>query len=141
MRAVGYQQPGAIDRADALVDIELPTPTPEGRDLLVEVRAVSVNPVDTKVRKSAKPEPGSWKVLGWDAAGIVVAAGPGVTLFGPGDAVFYAGAIDRPGSNSQFHLVDEHIVGANPRHSTGRMLLPCRSRRSPHGRPCSIGSM
>ncbi len=115
MRAIGYQQPGDIDRADALVDIELPTPTPAGRDLLVEVRAVSVNPVDTKVRKSSAPEAGAWKVLGWDAAGVVTAAGPEATLFRPGDEVFYAGAIGRPGSNSEYHLVDERIVGPKPR--------------------------
>jgi NADPH2:quinone reductase len=115
MRAVGYQQPGNISRDDALVDIELPTPKPGGRDLLVEIRAVSVNPVDTKVRKSAKPEPDAWKVLGWDAAGVVAAVGPDATLFRPGDEVFYAGAIGRPGTNSEFHLVDERIVGAKPK--------------------------
>ncbi len=115
MRAIGYQQPGEIGRADALVDIELPTPTPAGRDLLVEVRAVSVNPVDTKVRKGNTPEPGAWKVLGWDAAGVVTAAGPDATLFRPGDEVFYAGAIGRPGANSEHHLVDERIVGPKPR--------------------------
>ena len=75
---------------------------------------MSVNPVDTKVRKGSAPEPGQWKVLGWDAAGTVAAAGPETTLFRPGDAVFYAGAIDRPGTNSQFHLVDERIVGRKP---------------------------
>ena len=115
MRAIGYQQPGGIDRPDALADIELPTPTPTGRDLLVEVRAVSVNPVDTKLRKSSAPEPGGWKVLGWDAAGVVTATGPEATLFRPGDEVFYAGAIGRPGSNSEHHLVDERIAGPKPR--------------------------
>ena len=115
MRAIGYQQPGDIGRADALVDIELPTPVPAGRDLLVEVRAVSVNPVDTKLRKSSAPEPGAGKVLGWDAAGVVTAAGPEATLFRPGDEVFYAGAIGRPGSNSEYQLVDERIVGPKPR--------------------------
>ncbi len=115
MRAIGYQQPGEIGRADALVDIELPTPAPGARDLLVEVRAVSVNPVDTKVRKGSAPEPGAWKVLGWDAAGVVVDAGPEATLFRPGDEVFYAGAIGRPGANSEYHLVDERIVGPKPR--------------------------
>ncbi len=115
MRAVGYQQPGHIGRADALVDIELPAPTAAGRDILVEVRAVSVNPVDTKVRKGNTPEPGQWKVLGWDAAGVITAAGPDATLFRPGDEVFYAGAIGRPGANSEYHLVDERIVGPKPR--------------------------
>jgi NADPH:quinone reductase len=115
MRAIGFQQPGGIDREEALVDIELPTPKPERRDLLVEVKAVSVNPVDTKKRKSIQPAPGAWQVLGWDAAGVVVAIGSHVTLFQPGDAVFYAGAIDRPGTNAEYHLVDERIVGTKPK--------------------------
>lgn len=115
MLAVGYQEAGAIDRDAALVDIELPMPVAEGRDLLVEVKAVSVNPVDTKVRKSAAPEPGGWKVLGWDAAGIVAAIGPDASGFQVGDEVFYAGAIGRPGTNSQYHLVDNRIVGRKPR--------------------------
>jgi len=115
MRAIGYQQPGDIGRDDALTDIELPTPTPQGQDVLVEVKAVSVNPVDTKVRKGNTPEPGQWKILGWDAAGVVTATGPEATLFRPGDDVFYAGAIGRPGTNSQFHLVDERIVGHKPK--------------------------
>jgi NADPH:quinone reductase len=115
MIAVGYQQPGTIDREQSLVDIELPTPTPTGQDLLVEIKAVSVNPVDTKVRRTAQPEAGLWKVLGWDAAGVVRATGPDVTLFKPGDEVFYAGAIDRPGTNAEYHLVDERIVGVKPK--------------------------
>jgi NADPH:quinone reductase len=114
MRAVGYQQPGSIDRDQALVDIELPTPTPKGQDILVEVKAISVNPVDIKIRQRAEPESGSWKVLGWDAAGIVSAVGANVTQFQPGDAVFYAGAIARPGTNAEYHLVDERIVGTKP---------------------------
>lgn len=129
MRAIGYQKTGETGRDDALADIELPTPTPAGRDLLVEVRAVSVNPVDTKVRKRSAPEPGAWKVLGWDAAGVVVAAGPEATLFRPGDEVFYAGAIDRPGSNSEYQLVDERIVGPKPRslHWAEAAALPLTS--------------
>jgi NADPH2:quinone reductase len=115
MRAIGYQTPGSIDADAALVDIELPTPAaPQGRDILVEVKAVSVNPVDVKVRASAKPEGGGWKVLGWDAAGVVSAVGPEATLFKPGDPVFYAGAIGRPGTNAEHHLVDERIVGRKP---------------------------
>jgi NADPH:quinone reductase len=110
MQAIGFQQPGNIE---SLVDIEQPTPTPEGRDLLVAIKAVSVNPVDTKVRQRATLEP--WKVLGWDAAGIVTAIGSEVTLFKPGDEVFYAGAIDRPGTNAEYHLVDERIVGIKPK--------------------------
>ena len=114
MRAVGYKNPGPIDHPASLNDIELPTPEPTGRDLLVEIRAVSVNPVDTKVRTRSGAEDGGWKVLGYDAAGVVAAVGSEATLFRPGDAVFYAGAIGRPGTNSEFHLVDERIVGAKP---------------------------
>ena len=114
MRAIGYQYPLPIDDPAALVDIELPKPEPAGRDILVEVRAVSVNPVDTKVRRVDRPETGAWKVLGWDAAGTVTAVGPQAKTFKPGDAVFYAGAIGRPGANAEFHLVDERIVGRKP---------------------------
>lgn len=115
MRAIGYQTPQPIDAPDALVDIELPRPVPTGRDLLVAVHAISVNPVDTKVRRTAAPEAGSWKVLGWDAAGVVVEAGPDASLFRPGDEVFYAGSITRSGTNAEFHLVDERVVGRKPR--------------------------
>jgi NADPH2:quinone reductase len=115
MRAVGYRTPGGTDRTEALRDIELPDPTPGERDLLVEVRAVSVNPVDTKVRNAAAPPEGEWKVLGWDAAGVVRAVGGGVTGFKTGDEVFYAGAVDRPGCDSALHLVDARIVGHKPR--------------------------
>ncbi|GAO00416.1 alcohol dehydrogenase Zn-containing [Komagataeibacter xylinus NBRC 13693] len=115
MRAVGYQTPLPIDNPASLQDIDLPKPVPSGRDLLVEIRAVSVNPVDTKVRRSATPDVGQWRVLGWDAAGIVVGTGPEVTDFAIGDEVFYAGALDRPGTDAEFHLVDERIVGRKPR--------------------------
>lgn len=114
MRAIGYRKSLAISSAEALLDLDLPEPVATGRDLLVAVKAVSVNPVDTKVRMRSEPKPGDTKVLGWDAAGIVKAVGPEVTGFKPGDAVFYAGAIDRPGSNAEFHLVDERIVGPKP---------------------------
>lgn len=114
MRAIAYQTPQAITADTALVDIDLPTPDPRGRDLLVEIKAVSVNPVDTKLRRGAAPADGGWRVLGFDAAGIVKAVGPDVTLFKAGDAVFYSGAIDRPGTNCEFHLVDERIVGRKP---------------------------
>jgi zinc-binding alcohol dehydrogenase family protein len=98
--------------AHTLVEIELPKPSPTCRDLLVKVEAVSVNPVDYKQRKLDSPAP---RVLGWDAAGTVEAVGPEVTLFKPGDAVYYAGDVTRPGCNSEFHLVDERIVGAKPK--------------------------
>jgi NADPH:quinone reductase len=115
MRAVGYQESLPIDAEAALVDIDLPKPVPTGRDLLVQVHAISVNPVDTKIRKRAKPEPGNWTVLGFDAAGVVTATGPEATLFKPGDAVFYAGDMARSGTNAELHLVDERIVGHKPK--------------------------
>ena len=98
--------------AHTFQDIELPKPAPAGRDLLVKVEAISVNPVDYKQRKVDSPTP---RVLGWDAAGTVEATGPEVTLFKPGDAVYYAGDVTRPGANSEFHLVDERIVGRKPK--------------------------
>lgn len=114
MKAVAYQKSLPIEDKDALVDIELPDPAAQGRDLLVEVKAVSVNPVDTKVRRRSEPDAGQWKVLGWDAAGVVRGVGPEVTLFKPGDQVWYAGDLMRPGSNSELQLVDERIVGKMP---------------------------
>ncbi|WP_137918095.1 zinc-binding alcohol dehydrogenase family protein [Hydrogenophaga sp. 2FB] len=115
MKAVGYQKPQAISLPDALIDITLPEPVATGRDLLVDVKAVSVNPVDTKVRANSAPAADQdYKVLGWDASGIVRAVGPEVTLFQPGDRVWYAGSIARPGTNSERHLVDERIVGHMP---------------------------
>lgn len=114
MKAVAYKEIGAIERPDSLVDIELPKPVPGARDLLVEVKAVSVNPVDTKVRRRPGAQQGEWKVLGWDVAGIVAATGPDVRNFSVGDKVYYAGSITRPGANSELHLVDERIVGRWP---------------------------
>ena len=115
MHAIGYQKPAPITDDAALVDIELPEPLADGHDLLVEVKAVSVNPVDYKVRRSTPPQGADWKVLGWDASGIVRAVGKDVTLFKPGDPVFYAGSITRPGSNAELQLVDERIVGPKPK--------------------------
>jgi zinc-binding alcohol dehydrogenase family protein len=114
MKAVGYQKSLPIDAAEALFDFEAAKSEPAGRDLRVAVRAVSVNPVDTKVRMRAVPPEGDTKILGYDAAGIVDAVGPDVTLFKVGDEVFYAGSILRQGTNSEFHLVDERIVGRKP---------------------------
>ncbi|MFT0634164.1 zinc-binding alcohol dehydrogenase family protein [Pseudomonas sihuiensis] len=114
MKAVAYYQSLPADHPEALQDVQLAEPTPGAHDLLVEVRAISVNPVDTKIRLGVKPENGAAKVLGWDATGIVKAVGSEVTLFQPGDRVFYAGAIDRAGANSELHLVDERIVGHMP---------------------------
>jgi NADPH2:quinone reductase len=114
MRAIGFYEPQPIAAETSLIDLDLPVPVAAGRDLLVEVKAVSVNPVDTKVRQRPQATKGDVRVLGWDAAGIVKAVGPDVKAFKPGDAVFYAGAIDRQGSNAEFQLVDERIVGAKP---------------------------
>jgi len=116
MKAVGYQKPQPISNPESLLDITLPEPVATGHDLLVEVKAISVNPVDTKVRNSGAPADGQpYKVLGWDASGIVKAVGPDVTLFQPGDRVWYAGSIARPGTNAELHLVDERIVGQAPK--------------------------
>lgn len=114
MKSVAYQVAGSLDRPEALVDIEQEKPMATGRDLLVAVRAVSVNPVDTKIRRGVSAAPDGWKVLGWDAVGEVIETGEAVTRFKPGDQVFYAGALDRPGANSEFHLVDERLVGKKP---------------------------
>ena len=100
MRAIGYTQAGPIDRPDALLDLELPTPSPGPNDLRVRVAAVSVNPVDTKVRKNRAPKEGVPEVLGWDAVGVVDAVGAEVKGFSAGDRVYYAGAINRPGTNA-----------------------------------------
>ncbi len=110
MKAIGYHHSGAID---ALVDVDIATPEPGPRDLLVRVKAVSVNPVDVKTRAGSAPQEGP-RILGYDAAGVVERVGAEVALFAPGDAVFYAGAINRPGSNAELQLVDERIVGAKP---------------------------
>lgn len=117
MKAVGYKQPGDIARTDSLMDIVLPEPIATARDLLVEIRAVSVNPADTKVRANIVNNPNDdedYKVLGYDASGIVRAVGDDVTLFNVGDKVYYAGSIARAGTNSELHLVDERIVGHMP---------------------------
>lgn len=114
MKAIAYKKALPISDDNALLDVTLPDPIATGRDLLIEVKAISVNPVDVKVRSSANPADGEYKVIGWDAAGVVRAVGDGVTLFKPGDRVFYAGSLTRPGTNSELHLVDERIVGRMP---------------------------
>ena len=118
MRAIGYRK--ASPELDHLEAFDIPKPSPEGRDLLVEVRAVSVNPVDYKVASGGGPggaasDAGAIKVVGYDAAGVVVETGGDAQLFKPGDEVFYAGSVGRQGANMQFHLVDERIVGRKPR--------------------------
>ena len=115
MRAVGLYKYLPIDNPESLVDVDVPTPEPAPRDLLVKVKAVSVNPVDTKVRSPKDKVEAAPRVLGWDAAGIVERVGGAVSFFKPGDEVYYAGSITRPGCNSEYHAVDERIVGRKPR--------------------------
>ena len=115
MKAVGYQKSLPVEDANSLIDFETAKPEPKGRDIRVAVKAISANPVDYKVRKRAAPPAGETKILGFDAAGVVDAVGPDVSLFKPGDEVFYAGSILRQGTNSEFHLVDERIVGQKPK--------------------------
>ncbi len=114
MKAIGYLKSLPIEQADSLIDIEIPTPEATGRDILVKVAAISVNPVDTKVRMRAEAEGDHHKILGWDAVGEVVAVGDQTELFKVGDQVWYAGDITRSGSNAEFQLVDERIVGSKP---------------------------
>ncbi|MBU2982827.1 zinc-binding alcohol dehydrogenase family protein [Lentibacter algarum] len=114
MKAVGFITPGEIDRDDALVDIALDKPTATGRDLLVKIHAVSLNPADAAARKMMADPAGGYTVLGYDASGVVEAVGEGAELFNVGDEVYYSGTMDRPGTNAEFHLVDERIVGHKP---------------------------
>lgn len=114
MKAVGFTENLPITDPRALADFETSKPAPGPHDLLVRIQAVSVNPIDTKVRKRRAPEAGTPVILGWDASGIVEAVGDRVTLFAPGDEVYYAGALMRPGSNAEYNLVDERIAGHKP---------------------------
>jgi NADPH:quinone reductase len=115
MKAVGLTRYLPIDNAQALLDVELPQPVARGHDVLVRVEAVSMNPVDAKQRAPKDKIEATPRVLGYDAAGVVEAVGDAVTLFKPGDAVYYAGDVTRSGTNTQLHLVDERIVGPKPR--------------------------
>jgi alcohol dehydrogenase len=114
MKAIGLIQALPITNPAALQDVDLPPPQPGARDLLVKIEAISVNPVDTKVRLGSAATAAAPQVLGWDAAGTVLEVGPEVTLFRPGDSVYYAGSAVRPGANSELHVVDERIVGHMP---------------------------
>jgi zinc-binding alcohol dehydrogenase family protein len=114
MKAVAFSHSRPITDPESLTDIELPTPEPRHHDLLVEVKAVSVNPVDTKIRRFGEPL-GEQRVLGYDAAGIVRGIGSEVSNFGIGEEVYYAGNVNRPGSNAEFQLVDERLVGHKPK--------------------------
>ena len=115
MRAIGLYRYLPIEDPESLVDLEIATPIPAGRDLLVKVQAVSVNPVDVKVRAPKSQVEQSPRILGWDVAGVVAQIGSECTLFKPGDEVYYAGSITRPGGDSEYHLVDERIVGRKPK--------------------------
>lgn len=115
MKAIGYKENLPIENEKSLQDIEIETPKASGRDILVEVKAISVNPVDFKIRKSRKLENNTWDIIGWDASGVVKEIGEDVSLFKVGDEVWYAGDLTRPGSNAEFQLVDERIVGFKPK--------------------------
>jgi len=114
MKAIGYLQSKPINEPESLLDVELPKPTASGTDLLVKVSAISVNPVDFKIRQNVAPENGNYKVLGWDAVGEVVEVGENVEHYNVGDKVYYAGDLTRSGSNAEYQLVDERIVGLKP---------------------------
>ncbi|MED4454677.1 zinc-binding alcohol dehydrogenase family protein [Metabacillus fastidiosus] len=114
MKAIGLLKYLSIEKEESLIDIELPRPIPKGRDLLVKIEAISINPVDVKVRAPKEKIEKEPKILGWDASGIVVEVGEECESFKVGDEVFYAGSITRPGTYSEYHLVDERIVGRKP---------------------------
>ncbi|MGI9569020.1 MAG: zinc-binding alcohol dehydrogenase family protein, partial [Desulfobulbia bacterium] len=115
MKAVGYIKSLPITDPESLTDIELPQPIATGRDLLVKVKAIAVNPVDYKIRRKVAATEGDYKVIGWDAVGEVVATGEAATQFQPGDVVYYAGDLNRQGSNAEYQLVDERLVGIKPK--------------------------
>jgi zinc-binding alcohol dehydrogenase family protein len=115
MKAVGYSKSLPINDPESLTDIELPQPIATGHDLLVKINAIAVNPVDYKIRQKVSPAEGDEKVLGWDAVGEVVATGEAATQFKPGDVVYYAGDLNRQGSNAEYQLVDERLVGSKPK--------------------------
>ena len=115
MKAIGYIKSLPINESESLIDIELPQPIATGHDLLVKVKAIAVNPVDYKIRQNVSPADVGYKVIGWDAVGEVVATGEAATQFKPGDVVYYAGDLNRQGSNAEFQLVDERLVGTKPK--------------------------
>ncbi|BFM09749.1 zinc-binding alcohol dehydrogenase family protein [Halioxenophilus aromaticivorans] len=114
MKAVGYQDTSERAVEGCLQDIDIAKPSPGAKDLLVAIQAISVNPIDTKIRRRAAADAGQYKILGWDAVGVVEAVGAEVNRFKPGDRVFYAGDAARPGVNAEYNLVDERIVGKAP---------------------------
>ena len=114
MKAIGLYKALPIEDSNSLVEVELPVPEPGKRDLLVQVKSIGINPVDYKIRQRTEGELNEPKILGWDVAGVVTEAGAETSLFKVGDEVYYAGDITRPGCNSEFHIVDERIVGKKP---------------------------
>lgn len=115
MKAIGYKKSLPISDTESLIDIELPQPKATGRDILVKVSAIAVNPVDYKIRQNKPSETDEYKVIGWDAVGEIVAMGDSATKFQLGDKVYYAGDLNRQGSNAEYQLVDERIVGHKPK--------------------------
>ena len=115
MKAIGFFKSDPRTGAESLRDIDIPKPLPTGRDLLVKIEAVSVNPVDVKTRARVPPDRKDATILGFDGAGVVESVGEEVQNFKPGDEVFYAGTLVRPGTYAEFHLVDERIVGPKPK--------------------------
>jgi len=115
MKAIGYKKSLPISDTESLIDIELPQPKATGRDILVKVSAIAVNPVDYKIRQNKPSETDEYKVIGWDAVGEIVALGESATKFQLGDKVYYAGDLTRQGSNAEYQLVDERIVGRKPK--------------------------
>jgi len=115
MKAVGYTKSLPINDTESLSDIEIPQPVATGHDLLVKINAIAVNPVDYKIRQNVSPTDGEYKVIGWDAVGEVVATGESTTHFKPGDTAYYAGDLNRQGSNAEYQLVDERLVGSKPK--------------------------
>ncbi len=114
MKAVAYEKPSAKDALPTLCDVQLPMPQLSPRDILVEINAIAVNPVDCKIRRNVMPNEGEYKVLGWDAAGVVKEVGPEVRQFKVGDPVYYAGDLNRQGCNAEYQVVDERIAGHKP---------------------------
>ncbi|GAB2190072.1 zinc-binding alcohol dehydrogenase family protein [Sessilibacter sp. MAH1] len=115
MKAIGYQVSGPLNSANALVDVTLEQPIATGRDLLIKVHAIAVNPVDYKIRQNVSATGDSYKILGWDAVGEVIAIGDDVSLFKVGDKVYYAGDLTRQGCNAEYQLVDERLAAHKPK--------------------------
>ena len=136
MKAVGFNRPLPINDPAALEDIELPTPELQPHDVLVEVRAIAVNPADVKVRAAHTPPAGNYRILGWDAAGVVQAVGSAVKNYRVGDEVYYAGATNRPGAYAALQAVDARLIAKKP-HSLD--FAAAAALPPPPGKPCLSG--